>query len=51
MKTTPINPTMSAMLVEKDTFSFNMGMDIKPINKGDVAFNNVDSDKPICPMA
>jgi hypothetical protein len=36
-----------AKAVSVETFSLSIGIDNKPINKGDVAFNKVDSDKPI----
>lgn len=47
IKTTPIKPITNATAVPIETFSFSIGIDIKPMNKGDVAFNKVDSDKPI----
>lgn len=47
INTTPIKPITNATAVSIDTFSLSIGIDNKPINNGDVAFNKVDSDKPI----
>ena len=51
IKLTPIKPITNTIAVRKLIFSFKVGKASKPINKGDVAFNKVASDKPIFPMA
>ena len=48
---TPINPTIKVKKILELILSLRIGTANKAINRGDVAFNNVASDKPMFVIA
>ena len=51
IRITPINPISKMKKIMKLTLSLRIGTANNAINKGDAAFNNVASDKPIFAIA